>query len=150
MSGGTKQFLRRCLLPQSLPYLKQGSTLSIRSQLKADLRIQSHWRDDGQLSFSQHSRILDDGENIDHDRNSSTRILLSRKEDKMTSLGREDPHVLIHVIDNDGVEHLAPNDDINSESRHATTMFSLPPPTLAEGEIALHWMSPARSISIAI
>ena len=82
MSGGTKKFLQRCILTRSLPYLKQGSTLSIRSQLQTDLRIRSHWRDDGQLSFTQHSRVVDDGTNM----NSSSHIMLSRNEDKMTSV----------------------------------------------------------------
>jgi hypothetical protein len=137
MSGGTKKFLQRCLLTRSLPYLKQGSTLSIRSQLQTDLRIRSHWRDDGELSFSQHSRVIDDGaNNINHDRNSSAHIMISRNEDKMTSLGREDPHVSIHVLNKDGVEQLATNEDSNSKTRDRTTLLSLPPLTLSteEGE----------------
>ena len=127
MSGGTKKFLQRCILTRSLPYLKQGSTLSIRSQLQTDLRIRSHWRDDGQLSFTQHSRVVDDGTNM----NSSSHIMLSRNEDKMTSLGREDPHVSIHVLNKDGMEQLATNGD-----RDGTTLLSLPTPTLSteEGE----------------
>ncbi len=104
MSGGAKQFLRRCVLTRSLPYLKQGSTLSIRSQLKTDLRIRSHWRDDGHLSFTQNRRVLDD---VDNDL--TGHVLLSQNEDRMTSMGREEAHVSVHLLDKEGFERLQNN-----------------------------------------
>ena len=130
MSGGTKQFLQRCVLTRSLPYLKQGSTLSIRSQLQTDLRIRSHWRDDGQLSFSQHRRVLDNVADTNCDDNFSWHILVSRNEDKMTSLGREDPHVSIHLLDKEGIDQLEHNQVSCSKSRDAVTLLSPPHPTL--------------------
>jgi hypothetical protein len=68
---------------------------------------------------------MDDGAATNHDPNASAHILLSRNEDKMTSLGREDPHVSIHVLDNDGIEKLPSTE----ENGHASTLLSLPPPT---------------------
>jgi len=127
--------LQRWLLTQPLPYLKQGSTLSIRSQLQTDLRIRSHWRDDGQLSFLQQVRLpkQDCGEIYsDHDHNKSAHILLSKNDDQMTSLGREAPHVSINVIDEYGVEQLGSNEA--NDSKHATTFLSLGDPMTVEAE----------------
>ena len=121
MSGGAKQFLQRCVLTRSLPYLKQGSTLSIRSQLQTDLRIRSHWRDDGQLSFTQSKRVLDDVQN-----ELTGHVLLSKNEDRMTSLGREDPHVSVHLLDTEGVERLQ-NDGLSDSD----DLLSPPPLTPA-------------------
>mmetsp|Transcript_9315 Transcript_9315/g.23163 ORF Transcript_9315/g.23163 Transcript_9315/m.23163 type:complete len:601 (-) Transcript_9315:76-1878(-) len=122
MSGGAKKVLQRCVLTRSLPFLKQGSTLSIRSQLQTDLRIRSHWRDDGQLSFRQHKVVVD---NVVDNHNLYGHILVSRNEDKMTSLGREDPHVSIQLLDKEGVERL------DGSSGDAKMLLSAPPPTLA-------------------
>lgn len=135
MSSGKKQFLQRWLLTRPLPYLKQGSTLSIRSQLQTNLRIRSHWRDDGHLSFSQQRRVLGDGADPDHNYRSPARILLSRNEDKMTSLGREDPHVSIHVLGNEGIDHPATDENSGAENKRATTMLSLPHPTTLAAEL---------------
>ena len=133
MSGGAKRLLRRWVLTQPLPYLKQGSTLSIRSQLQTDLRIRSHWRDDGQLSFLQQVRLPKDcGEiDFDHDHNKSAHISLSKNEDQMTSLGREAPHVSINVIgDKLGVEQLGSNEA--NDSKPATTFISLGDPIIVK------------------
>lgn len=143
MSGGTKNFLHRCVLTRSLPYLKQGSTLSIRSQLQTDVRIRSHWRDDGKLSFTQQKRVLDNITGIHTDHNLSGSVLISRNKDKMTSLGREDPHVSIHVLEDDGVEALEPNEDDGSTIRHETEQLPLPPPTSTaeEGEEEANYLT---------
>ena len=122
MNGSTK-FVRRMFstgtrITRSIPFLKQGSTLSIRSQVKTDLRIRSHWRDDGEISFSQQNHASETKIN------SSAGILLSRNADKMTSLGREDPHVSIHVLDKDGIEELAHNE--NSDGDGTTILLSEP------------------------
>ena len=61
--------------------------------------------------------------------------MLSRNEDKMTSLGREDPHVSIHVLDKDRVENLAPNKNNIKDSSPAASLLSLPPPTLSSSEV---------------
>eukprot|EP00536_Pseudo-nitzschia_multiseries_P006651 jgi/Psemu1/193674/e_gw1.145.21.1 len=130
MSGGVKKLLQRWLVTRPLPYLKQGSTLSIRSQLQTDLRIRSHWRDDGQLSFLQQIHLPQGRNDLDDDCIRSGQILLSRNEDKMTSLGREDPHFSIDVLDRFGVEHQASNEGNNSNP--ATTLLPLPSPTTVE------------------
>jgi hypothetical protein len=88
MSGSSvvKNLLRRWQTHQTLPYLKQGSSISIRSTIhNTNLRIRSQWRDDGDLSFTQYSRP-----------NEINAILsVARNEDKRTSLGRDEAHVSI-------------------------------------------------------
>ncbi|VEU39974.1 unnamed protein product [Pseudo-nitzschia multistriata] len=129
MGSGAKRLLQRWLLARPLPYLKQGSTISIRSKLKTDLRIRSHWRDDGELSFLQHCHLPSGSATIDND-NQSARIFLSRNEDKMTSLGREDPHLSIDILEKIEVEDSVSNGHIGSEP--IVTSLSLPPPTTIE------------------
>jgi hypothetical protein len=109
-----KQLLRRWVLSQSIPYLKQGSTIAIRSHLRTDLRIRSHWRDDGRLSLAQRRIVApqcsdENGGNIDGHADSGTfaHILLSRNEDKITSLGRADPYVSIDILDKHRMEELS-------------------------------------------
>jgi len=125
MSAGAKNLLQRWILTRPLPYLKQGSTLSIRSQLQTDLRIRSHWRDDGQLSFLQQIRVPQDC-----DRTASGQILLSRNDDKRTSLGREDPHVSIDVLNRLGVEQHTTGE--RSDTNSTKILLPLPEPTTAE------------------
>ncbi|KAL3919311.1 MAG: hypothetical protein SGARI_007238, partial [Bacillariaceae sp.] len=61
-----------------LPYLQQGSTLSIRSHVpNTQLEIQSQWRDDGHLDATG-------GLKVD---------ITKHDQDKMTSIGREATHV---------------------------------------------------------
>ena len=108
-----KQLLKRWVLSQSIPYLKQGSTIAIRSHLRTDLRIRSHWRDDGRLSLAQRRIVApqcsdENGGNNDGHTDSGTfaHILLSRNEDKITSLGRADPYVSIDILDKHRIEEI--------------------------------------------
>mmetsp|Transcript_2999 Transcript_2999/g.3397 ORF Transcript_2999/g.3397 Transcript_2999/m.3397 type:complete len:667 (+) Transcript_2999:28-2028(+) len=126
-----KNLLSRWFLSQPLPYLKQGSTLAIRSHLKTDLRIRSHWRDDGQLSFAQRRIIPQSfGNNNGDDHNAENDafafILLSRNEDKTTSLGRTDPYISIDVLDKHGMEQFSMHDNGSNDNATKKLLLSLP------------------------
>lgn len=132
-----KQILNRYCLSQSLPYLKQGSTLNISSEkVRTHLRIKSQWRDDGQFSFEQRRRkiapLLSDkignanltrSNNFNND--SFASIFLTKHEDKVTSLGRADPHVSINVLDQHETEQLAHIDDGSNASNDNATKWLL-------------------------
>ncbi|MGK3745682.1 MAG: hypothetical protein ACI8RD_007491 [Bacillariaceae sp.] len=144
-TSGT-QLLRRWVLSQSIPYLKQGSTIAIRSRLRTDLRIRSHWRDDGKLSLAQRIIVAPQcsdgsGGNNDGDADISgsfAHILLSRNEDKITSLGRADPHVSIEILDKN--EELTLGGD-ESDSNHPAPklLSSLPLDNQEEEEEEVAW-----------
>jgi len=126
-----KQLLSRRFLSHPLPYLKQGSTLAIRSHLRTDLRIRSHWRDDGQLSFAQRKIAPQSFDNNDGDENDAYHdsfafILLSRNEDKTTSLGRTDPHISIDVLDKHGMEQFSMNDNGSDDDAATKLLLSSP------------------------
>jgi hypothetical protein len=81
--------LLRHFVSHPLPMLKQGSTLQIRSSIQqTNVSIRSQWRDDGQLSMVQ---------KLGHVGNVEADVIISKKKDKMTSMGREESHVLIQV-----------------------------------------------------
>lgn len=83
----SKQLLRHWL-SQSLPALKQGSTLSIRSSIKnTNLTIRSQWRDDGHLSMLQK---LGKGD-VEAD------LSISQEMDRTTSMGRDESHILVEL-----------------------------------------------------
>jgi hypothetical protein len=83
----SKQLLRHWL-SQSLPALKQGSTLSIRSSIKnTNLTIRSQWRDDGHLSMLQK---LGKGA-VEAD------LSISQEMDRTTSMGRDESHILVQL-----------------------------------------------------
>lgn len=125
-SGGGKRILHRWVVNRVLPNLKQGSTLSIRSRFQTDLRIRSHWRDDGQLSFLQQRFDLPRY----FDSNTLGQVFISKHEDKMTSLGQNSPHISIDILDNFGVEEPSGGDN-DSDTR---TLLPIPSPTTVEDE----------------
>lgn len=74
--------------PHVLTRLQQGSTLSIRSQVKnTHLSIRSRWRDDGFVSFLQHTVR----------KNEVSKLLVSQQDALKTSIGREESHFLLEV-----------------------------------------------------
>eukprot|EP00934_Nitzschia_sp_Nitz4_P006263 Nitzschia sp. Nitz4//scaffold4_size323378//198854//200596//NITZ4_000674-RA/size323378-processed-gene-0.363-mRNA-1//-1//CDS//3329553441//6253//frame0 len=83
----SKQLLRHWQ-SQSLSALKQGSTLSIRSNVKnTNLYIQSKWRDDGFVSLLQTTKPSE----------SHAHLSVSQSRDRITSLGREEPNILVEI-----------------------------------------------------
>jgi hypothetical protein len=90
MSSKSRHLLR---LWQShpLPTLKQGGTLSILSSVRqTNLSIQTEWRDDGHVSLLQRLGKDDDKE---------VNMVIKQEIDRMTSLGRAESHVSIHLED---------------------------------------------------
>lgn len=92
----THQQLRRQLHQKHhypLPYLKQGSTVSVQSRLeRTKLHIRSQWRDDGSVSLVQGvpaRKGADDG------CVGSARLIVTRTEPRRTSMGRDEEHVYI-------------------------------------------------------
>ena len=70
--------------------------MSVRSHVpNTNLKIRSQWRDDGILSLTQ---TIGDG-NSNTPRCSDVDLLLLRNQAKMTSLGREEAHVSILLVD---------------------------------------------------
>jgi hypothetical protein len=81
--------LLRHFVSHPLPMLKQGSTLQIRSSIQqTNVSIRSQWRDDGQLSMVQ---------KLGHVGSVEADVIISKEKDKMTSMGREESHVLIQI-----------------------------------------------------
>eukprot|EP00980_Cylindrotheca_fusiformis_P003175 scaffold721_cov131-Cylindrotheca_fusiformis.AAC.65 len=80
--------LLRYFVSHPLPFLKQGSTLQIRSSIKqTNLSIRSQWRDDGHLSMLQQLGVG----------GVEAEVVISKESDKMTSMGRNESHVLVQV-----------------------------------------------------
>jgi hypothetical protein len=81
--------LLRHFVSHPLPSLKQGSILQIRSSIqKTNINIRSQWRDDGQVSMLQNLGQVGAVEAV---------VKITKQKDKMTSMGREENHVLIQV-----------------------------------------------------
>lgn len=79
-------------LPQILPTLTQGSTISIKCTAEnCNVLIRSKWRDDGELRLLQSTTTA-----------SPVGLKLSQQDDQQTSLGRQESHLLIELI-NGGV-----------------------------------------------
>jgi hypothetical protein len=73
---------RQALVQRALSALKQGGTLSIRSRVpQTNLRIIPEWREDGIISVDS----------------SNVNFVITQQEDKMTSLGRSEAHIVIQV-----------------------------------------------------
>jgi hypothetical protein len=90
MSAITRHLVRQLNRSVPLPTLKQGGTLSLRSAIpNVAVRIQPEWRDDGQATFSQSSPSLSEGV--------EAAMKVAQEGDKMTSLGRSESHVSIHL-----------------------------------------------------
>ena len=84
----SKQLLRHWV-SKSLPELKQGSTIFIRSSLRqTNVSIRSQWRDDGHLSLLQ---TMKEGDVEEAD------VEISKEKDLSTSLGREESHISVHL-----------------------------------------------------
>ena len=99
-----QQLFRRLLCrSQSLPTLTQGSTLSIRSNIESpnvNVLIHSEWKDSGNVSLYQHEPH--------YNKNTSEQfsMIVTQEKDKITSLlGRAEPHVSIHLFDEEN-EHI--------------------------------------------
>jgi hypothetical protein len=84
----SRQLLQICKnIP--LPKLKQGSTLSIKSQLPISrVTILPEWRDDGSLSMTQWLPSND----------SEAHVSVTHELDKMTSLGRAESHLSVAIF----------------------------------------------------
>lgn len=76
--------------------LKQGSTIQIRSKIqRTNIKIRSQWRDDGHFSMLQRfSRAGSD----------EADVTVSRREDKMTSMGRKERHVMIDLAPKEAIK----------------------------------------------
>jgi hypothetical protein len=86
----SKQLMRKWL-SRSLPSLKQGSTLSIRSKAKnTHISIRPEWRDTGYLSVL-HNQQLGGG--------AEPNLQILKEEDQMTSMGRHESHISILLND---------------------------------------------------
>lgn len=73
---------RQALVKRALTALKQGGTLSIRSRVpQTSIKIIPSWREDGALTVDS----------------SDVQLGIQQKDDKMTSLGRSEAHIMVDV-----------------------------------------------------
>jgi hypothetical protein len=94
MSNRSTQVLRRWL-PRVLPTLQQGSTLSIRSSVdQSNVLIKSSWRDDGAISMIQRVKETD----------VKSVLKISEQADRLTSMGRDESHVLVELMQDAHIE----------------------------------------------
>lgn len=84
----TTSRLRRFWQQIPLQRLQQGATLTIRSQIPIDVRIEPAWRESGVVNY----------ERFHDDTAAAFQLQVSQDQTKLTSLGRETPWVVLDVI----------------------------------------------------
>ena len=100
----------------ALPKLKQGSTLSIRSQIKTNVVLQPEWRDTGHASLEQI---------IPRHQTASKQPLVNMtvkvKQDRMTSIGRVAPDISIDLVPLESNTFVSSTNQSQKDNSYATS-----------------------------